>query len=78
MSNAIAHIVIISLLMTIKYTWIPDMEIVDEGEFYPYNLNKDKLHGGFNYKTLLDNNGYLMDIINKIVDVLTKNKDKKR
>jgi len=34
MHNLYAHIVIVSILMTIKHTWIKDLEIFDEGSFY--------------------------------------------
>jgi len=34
MPNLVAHQIIITMLLTIKYTWLKDMEIVDEGEYY--------------------------------------------
>jgi len=33
-NNLIAHQLIILLLLTIKHTWIKDLEIIDEGDFY--------------------------------------------
>ena len=59
--NLVAHQIIINLLKTIKETWIPNLEIYDEGEFYETN----------NFKVLSKNHGSNLALINKAIKILT-------
>jgi hypothetical protein len=55
--NLVVHQILILMLMTIKNTWIPNLEIFDEGEFYKK----------WNYRILEDNHSVVAGLISDFI-----------
>jgi hypothetical protein len=60
MPNLIAHQLLISMLQTIKNTWMPNLEIYDEGKFLKTN----------NFNTLMEAHGRNLQMINDLGGVI--------
>ncbi len=60
--NLIAHQIIISLLETIKSTWMPNLKIYDEGDFYKSKEDQSKRSLEKNIKDWKENNYSQADI----------------
>jgi len=56
--NLVVHQILILMIMTIKNTWIPNLEIFDEGEFYKK----------WNFEILEDNHSVVAKLISKFVE----------
>jgi len=63
--NLIAHQIIISMLQTIKNTWMPDLQITDEADF-------DKT---YNFNVLTENHAFLSNMIAHIGEILSGRND---
>jgi hypothetical protein len=66
--NLIAHQIIISMLQTIKNTWMPDLQITDEADF-------DKT---YNFNVLIENHAFLSSMIAHIGEMLSGSKNIKK
>jgi hypothetical protein len=66
--NLIAHQIIISMLQTIKNTWMSDLQITDEADF-------DKT---YNFNVLIENHAFLSSMIAHIGEVLSGRDDIKK
>ncbi|MEM0148422.1 MAG: hypothetical protein QXN16_00540 [Candidatus Micrarchaeaceae archaeon] len=86
--NLIAHQLITSMLLTIKNTWMPDLDIYDEGEYYLPITQKERAAYikdipkeeqkyykdllPFNFKRLIEAHGENLNLINKTADLFKK------